>query len=143
MEISYREISMLICGTALTYVFIKSRNELSEYVFEGLTDKMSISSRQHEILIVLSQREQWSLGEIATAVGVSHVAITKIVDRLEHKGLVKRDVDYKDRRRVLVNLTRAGTTMLKRSLSGSTTTDALKSTRKVGPWYQSGSLIPQ
>ncbi len=78
---------------------------------------MSISSRQHEILIVLSQREQWSLGEIASAVGVSHVAITKMVDRLEHKGLVKRDVDYNDRRRVLVNLTRAGTTMLKHSIN--------------------------
>jgi DNA-binding MarR family transcriptional regulator len=77
---------------------------------------MSISSRQHEILIVLSQREQWSLAEIATAVGVSHVAMTKMVDRLEHKGLVKRDVDYNDRRRVLVNLTRAGTTMLKHSI---------------------------
>ena len=96
---------------------------------------MSISSRQHEILIVLSQREQWSLGEIATAVGVSHVAIAKIVDRLEHKGLVKRDVDYNDRRRVLVNLTRAGTTMLKRSLSGSKTTDAIKSTSEVAHWY--------
>jgi DNA-binding MarR family transcriptional regulator len=104
---------------------------------------MSISSRQHEILIVLSQREQWSLGEIATAVGVSHVAITKMVDRLEHKGLVKRDVDYNDRRRVLVNLTRAGTTMLKRSLTGSKTIDVINSTSEVGPWYQSGSLIPQ
>jgi DNA-binding MarR family transcriptional regulator len=104
---------------------------------------MSISSRQHEILIVLSQREQWSLGEIATAVGVSHVAITKMVDRLEHKGLVKRDVDYKDRRRVLVNLTRAGTTMLKRSLTGSKTADAIKSTSEVEAWYQSSSLIPQ
>lgn len=116
MEISLYEISMLIYGTALTYLFSKSRNELFEYILKGC-EKMSISLRQREILIVLSQREQWSLGEIATAVGVSHVAITKIVDRLEHKGLVKRDVDYTDRRRVLVNLTRAGTTVLKRSMS--------------------------
>ena len=83
---------------------------------------MGISSRQREVLTVLSQREQWSLGEIATAVGVSHVAITKIVDRLESKGLVKRDVDYTDRRRVLVNLTRAGTIMLKRSMNTSENT---------------------
>ena len=103
---------------------------------------MSISSRQHEILIVLSQREQWSLGEIATAVGVSHVAITKIVDRLEHKGLVKRDVDYHDRRRVLVNLTRAGITMLKRSMSRCETTGASGNTSNVDPWCQSSSFIP-
>src|SRR5438128_11794519 len=102
---------------------------------------MRISSRQREILTVLSQREQWSLGEIATAVGVSHVAITKIVDRLENKGLVKRDVDYTDRRRVLVNLTRAGTTMLKRSLPECKTAHAINSASEVGPWYQSGSLI--
>src|SRR5437588_7416544 len=105
---------------------------------------MSISSRQREILIVLSQREQWSLGEIATAVGVSHVSITKIVDRLEHKGLVKRDVDYHDRRRVLVNLTRAGITMLKkRSMSRYETTGASDNTRNVDPWCQSSSFIPQ
>jgi DNA-binding MarR family transcriptional regulator len=85
------------------------------YLQERIT--MAISSRQREVLNVLSQREQWSLGEIATAVGVSHVAVAKIVDRLESKGLVKRDVDYADRRRVLVNVTRAGTAMLKRSMS--------------------------
>jgi DNA-binding MarR family transcriptional regulator len=85
------------------------------YLQERIT--MTISSRQREILNVLSQREQWSLGEIATAVGVSHVAVAKIVDRLESKGLVKRDVDYADRRRVLVNVTRAGTAILKRSVS--------------------------
>ena len=104
---------------------------------------MGISSRQREILIVLSQREQWSLGEIATAVGVSHVAITKIVDRLENKGLVKRDVDYTDRRRVLVNLTRAGTTMLKRSVSTCETTLAINNTKGVDSWRQPDSLIPQ
>lgn len=67
-----------------------------------------ISQRQREVLTVLSQREQWSLGEIAPVLGVSHVAVSKIVVRLQQKGLIHCDKDYHDQRRVLVNLTRFG-----------------------------------
>ena len=68
----------------------------------------NITPRQMEILSYLSKREQWLVGEIASALGVSSAAATKAIARLERKGLVTRSVDIVDRRCVNVRITRAG-----------------------------------
>jgi DNA-binding MarR family transcriptional regulator len=68
----------------------------------------SITPRQLEVLGFLIKREHWSVGEVATILGVSSAAATKSVARLERKGLVSRTVDVMDRRCVNVRLTRAG-----------------------------------
>jgi DNA-binding MarR family transcriptional regulator len=68
----------------------------------------SITPRQLEVLGFLARREQWSVGEVASGLGVSSAAATKAVARLERKGLVSRTVDVMDRRCVNVRLTRAG-----------------------------------
>jgi DNA-binding MarR family transcriptional regulator len=68
----------------------------------------NITPRQMEILSYLSTREQWLVGEIAAALGVSSAAATKAIARLERKGLVTRSVDIVDRRCVNVRITRAG-----------------------------------
>jgi DNA-binding MarR family transcriptional regulator len=68
----------------------------------------NITPRQMEILSYLSKREQWLVGEIAAALGVSSAAATKAIARLERKGLVTRSVDIVDRRCVNVRITRAG-----------------------------------
>lgn len=67
--------------------------------------RFSITLRQREILTLLSQRQQWTVGEIAALLSVSSAAATKNVNRLERKQLVKRKVDEFDRRYVLVSLT--------------------------------------
>lgn len=69
---------------------------------------MTISPRQREVLIVLSQREQWVASELVPVLGISHVAVSKLLVRLERMGVVKRNVDYEDRRRVLVSPARFG-----------------------------------
>ncbi len=68
----------------------------------------SITPRQLEVLDFLARREQWSVGEVASGLGVSSAAATKAVTRLERKGLVSRTIDMMDRRCVKVRLTRAG-----------------------------------
>jgi DNA-binding MarR family transcriptional regulator len=68
--------------------------------------------RQREVLTLVSQRHQVSIGELATLLGVSYVAVIKIVNRLERKQLVERVPDEWDRRRVFVNLTSAGWSIL-------------------------------
>ncbi len=59
--------------------------------------------------VLLSNSDRWSVGQIASALGVSSAAATKAVVRLERKGLVKRSENTIDRRRVDVSLTRTGT----------------------------------
>lgn len=68
----------------------------------------SITPRQLEVLSFLARREQWSVGEVASGLGVSSAAATKAISRLERKGLVSRTVDVMDRRCVNVRLTRTG-----------------------------------
>ena len=68
----------------------------------------SITPRQLEVLGFLAGRERWSVGEVATGLGVSSAAATKAIARLERKGLVSRTTDVMDRRCVNVRLTRTG-----------------------------------
>jgi len=75
-------------------------------------EKRRVTRHQREILRLLSQRKQVTIGELASFLGVSSVAATKHANRLEQKELVRRKVDEWDRRRVFVNLTSAGWSML-------------------------------
>jgi DNA-binding MarR family transcriptional regulator len=68
----------------------------------------NITPRQMEVLSYVSTREQWLVGEIASALGISSAAATKAIVRLERKGLVTRSVDIVDRRCVNVRITRVG-----------------------------------
>lgn len=72
-----------------------------------------VTPRQLEVLANLSQREQWSISQVASFLGVSCAAATKAVARLERKGLVSRTVDMMDRRCVNVRVTRAGNDILR------------------------------
>jgi DNA-binding MarR family transcriptional regulator len=80
-------------------------------------EPMHLTPRQFEVLTFLAQREHWSVGEIATALGVSSAAATKAVARLERKGLVKRSENMLDRRCVDVTLTRSGNEAVRRNAS--------------------------
>jgi DNA-binding MarR family transcriptional regulator len=75
-------------------------------------ETVTMTLRQKEVLTVVSQHHQVSIGELASLLGVSYVAVIKIVNRLERKQLVERVPDEWDRRRVFVNLTSAGWSIL-------------------------------
>ncbi len=78
-------------------------------MFTRSQESLPLTPRQHEVLMLLSCRQQWSVGEIAAALGVSSPAATKAVVRLESKGFVSRSENEMDRRRVDVRLTSAAT----------------------------------
>jgi DNA-binding MarR family transcriptional regulator len=77
---------------------------------------LNITPRQLEVLSHIARKERWSVGEVASALGVSSAAATKAIVRLERKGLVTRSVDMMDRRCVNVRITRAGTDVVQRVL---------------------------
>ncbi len=67
-----------------------------------------MTPHQREILRLLAQRKQVTIGELASLLGVSSVAATKKVNRLEWQELVRRKADEWDRRRTLLILTEVG-----------------------------------
>ena len=71
-------------------------------------DTTTITPRQLEVLTILSRREHWSVGELASALSVSSAAATKAIARLQRKVLVRRSENALDRRSVDVRITRSG-----------------------------------
>jgi DNA-binding MarR family transcriptional regulator len=69
----------------------------------------TITSRQGEVLVLLSRSTSCSVGEIASTLGVSSAAATKLINRLERKGYVIRALNEWDRRCSDIRLTQAGT----------------------------------
>lgn len=69
----------------------------------------AITPRQGEVLVLLSRSTSCSVGQIASTLGISSVAATKLLNRLEHKGLIRRTSNEWDRRFSDIRLTKAGT----------------------------------
>ena len=72
-----------------------------------------VTSRQVEVLTMLSRSTFCSLGEIVSSLGVSYAAASKMISRLESKGLVSRSINEMDRRATDVCLTQRGTEMVR------------------------------
>ena len=60
------------------------------------------------VLRCLSDAENTSLNELASAIGVDNGALSRMVERLLQKGLVVRETDPANRRTVRLRLTDAG-----------------------------------
>jgi MarR family transcriptional repressor of emrRAB len=84
-------------------------------IIQGET--LSVTPRQIEVLRFLAQRDHWSVGEVASNLGVSSAAATKAILRLERKGLVTRSIDMMDRRCVNVRITHAGNDIIRNASS--------------------------
>lgn len=63
---------------------------------------------QWRVLVVLGRVDTARVGGLATAVGVSLPSTSRLVRRLERRGLVTTERDMEDRRATLVRITRQG-----------------------------------
>ena len=74
---------------------------------EGL-ERAGCSVDQWRILVLLSDGAGHPMSEIAEFALLPAPSLTRIIDRMATDGLVHRRVDERDRRRVLVHITREG-----------------------------------
>lgn len=74
-----------------------------------------LTPQQHQMLLSIKgtpERDWATPGEIARALQINHNAAVGLVTRAEAAGLVRREMDPEDRRRVRVNLTAQGEALL-------------------------------
>jgi len=71
---------------------------------QAAADQIGINATDLNCLNILSFSGQMTAGELARATGLSTASITGVVDRLEQAGLVTRERDGQDRRRVVIRL---------------------------------------
>ena len=71
-----------------------------------------LSDAQHVVVAVLSHEGPMSLGELAARERVSAPSMNRTVNCLEEQGLVQRVADTSDGRKVSVQITEAGSTLV-------------------------------
>lgn len=70
----------------------------------AIADRLGIGVTDVKCYSILRQTGPITAGELGERVGLTTGAITGVIDRLEHAGLVQRARDPRDRRRVVLEL---------------------------------------
>jgi len=82
---------------------------------EGEAKRVGLTPRQHQLLLIVRSRAlPVAIGEAARELGLSHHAGVELVDRSAALGLLRREPDAQDRRKVRLVLTPRGTRTLAR-----------------------------
>lgn len=87
---------------------ISQIKQVSGRIFEQILSKAGIEAfngAQGRILYILWQQDRIPIVEIARKTGLAKNTLTAMLDRMETVGLIEREHDAKDRRRVTVRLT--------------------------------------
>ena len=71
-----------------------------------------ITQQRIPLLYTLSLRDSWSLKDLSDALAVSSSNLSTMVDSMYQSGLVSREPDTDDRRRISVRLTEEGQKLL-------------------------------
>ncbi len=78
------------------------------------TEQLGVTSRQVTLLWLIRERPGGTVGMLAAEEGISPPSLSGHLDRLERLGLVERTRSTTDRRKVELQLTKAGRALLRR-----------------------------
>lgn len=85
----------------------KSTRQLELYM-EGKMAKLGVSNPEGHLLSYLASYAPCPVGDLRRVFGYKGSTLTSMLDRLEHRGLITRDVHPDDRRSFLVELSEKG-----------------------------------
>lgn len=98
---------------SLVDAVLASSRVLVAIAARSLADEAEIVTlTQYRTLVVLASRGPQRLADLASGVGVTPATATRMCDRLVRKALVRRTHERGDRRRVRVELTAKGRTLV-------------------------------
>lgn len=69
---------------------------------EAIARKAGLTGTDHKYLGLIIKNGEVSAGELSRLTGLTTGAVTGVIDRLEKKKLVKRQLDKNDRRKVMI-----------------------------------------
>jgi DNA-binding MarR family transcriptional regulator len=82
---------------------------------EVVTEKAGLRAQQYQLMQVVGaapEDEAPTIAYVANRLFLRHNSAVELVDRTEQQGLLEREVDEKDHRRILLRLTRRGEELL-------------------------------
>lgn len=98
-----------------TFLDLLRTSDLLTRGMVGVLKAADLSPTQYNVLRILrGSREELPCGEIASRMITRDPDITRLLDRLEKRGLISRSREAKDRRTVLTRITTEGLELLAR-----------------------------
>jgi DNA-binding MarR family transcriptional regulator len=88
-----------------TAIMYKVGHDLSEQMarYHGaIAERLGLSRADHKALDLVCTAGPMTAGQLAELTNLTTGAVTGLVDRLEHAGVVRRERDPQDRRRVII-----------------------------------------
>ncbi len=77
-------------------------SDASVFMHEAIARKAGLSGADHKYLGLILQHKELTAGDISKLTGLTTGAVTGLIDRLEKKKLLKRQLTKDDRRKVII-----------------------------------------
>jgi DNA-binding MarR family transcriptional regulator len=97
-----------VLGESPGYLISRVRSTMWNMVTQHTTSELGITSTQASILFMLAVGKCLTAADIAREYGIDASAVTRLIDRLEKRGLLSRVRSEEDRRVVRLALTDEG-----------------------------------
>ncbi|PLZ04419.1 MarR family transcriptional regulator [Burkholderia sp. WAC0059] len=95
-------------GESVGYLLSRVKSALSNMVTQRTLAELGITSQQASVLFMVASGKCLLAAELAREYGIDASAVTRLVDRLEMRGLLRRVRSSEDRRAVRLALTPEG-----------------------------------
>ncbi|WP_233800824.1 MarR family winged helix-turn-helix transcriptional regulator [Paraburkholderia sp. HP33-1] len=102
------DLSEYQLGESVGYLISRVRSTLSNLVTQRSMAELGITSQQGSILFMVASGKCLLAAELAREYGIDASAVTRLIDRLEKRGLLTRVRSNEDRRVVRLALTPEG-----------------------------------
>ena len=89
---------------------------LIQRLYRPLLAPLGLTYSQYLVMLVLWEKEPFGVGEIGECLHIENGTLTPLLKRMEQAGLLIRERDRKDERRVVVGLTAHGRALHRRAL---------------------------
>ena len=102
------EVSEYQLGESVGYLISRVKSTMSNLVTQRTMAELGITSQQASVLFMVASGKCLLAAELAREYGIDASAVTRLIDRLEKRGLLTRVRSAEDRRAVRLALTAEG-----------------------------------
>jgi DNA-binding MarR family transcriptional regulator len=88
--------------TEITRIVVRELNEQMAQYHEAIAERLGLTLADHKAFDLVCKAGPLTAGQLAQLTNLTSGAVTGLVDRLEHAGVVRRERDLHDRRRVMI-----------------------------------------
>jgi len=98
------------------FLIVKAEQAITSYFRQELNRAgLRITPGQTGVLFLLEKKSPGNMSELSGLLEMDNSAVTRIVDRLEKGGFVKRELNINDRREFLATITDSGMEQIRRA----------------------------